>query len=81
MNKNWKPTQTNLEKYVTAQIIQLCKLSGFADAMNAQKAKSFDALAKGNKAAMIKGILAHDFDWSDFAPDAYKALMPKPTPQ
>ena len=72
----WKPTQANLEKYVTTQIIHLCKLSGFAEAMNTQKLKSFDSLAKGNKAAVIKGILAHKFDWSGFAPNAYIALLP-----
>ena len=73
----WTPTKDVLEKYTTAQLISVCKLSGFADAMEKDKPDSFMKLSKGKKELLLTAILDTPFDWSNYAPTGYQSLLPK----
>lgn len=77
LSAKWVPTEKVLKLYTTAQLIQLCKLSGFAEAMEKKAAKSFDKISKGKKDVLLKALLATPFDWTHFAPAGYQKLLPK----
>ncbi|MCI2286088.1 hypothetical protein L3081_25020 [Colwellia sp. MSW7] len=73
----WTPTKDVLKNYTTAQLISVCKLSGFSEAMEKQTPDSFTKLSKGKKDVLLTAILETPFDWSNFAPMGYQALLPK----
>lgn len=77
LTEKWIPTEKVLKLYTTAQLIQLCKLSGFAESMEKKAPKSFDKISKGKKDVLLKGMLETPFDWTHFAPAGYQKLLPK----
>lgn len=76
LTRQWKPTNDVLKNYTTAQLISVCKLSGFADAMEKENPTSFTKLSKGKKDLLLKAIVETPFDWSNFAPMGYQKLLP-----
>ena len=77
LSAKWVPNIKVLKLYTTAQLIQLCKLSGFAEAMENKAPKSFDKISKGKKDVLLKAILETPFDWTHFSPAGYQKLLPK----
>lgn len=71
----WTPTKERLEKYTTNGLSALCVEAGFDKAMNGLKAGEFAKAMKKSKGDIIKVILAFEFDWSNFAPSEYLAMI------
>jgi hypothetical protein len=71
----WVPTKAILSEYTIGSLSALCAKAGFDKAMEEHKAGSFTKAANSGKGKFIDTILATQFDWSNFAPDEYLALI------
>lgn len=73
--RQWRPTEEILKKYTTQALELMVKQSGLAEHLDAKEAGSSKKLLGLNKAGLVSGILAADFDWSHYAPPAYQDLL------
>ncbi|WP_282109246.1 PRTRC system ParB family protein [Shewanella algicola] len=71
----WNPTKALLAEYTVGSLTALCIKAGLDTAMNNHEAGSFNKAAASGKGKFIDTIIATEFDWSDFAPDEYLALI------
>ncbi|MEH6454737.1 MAG: PRTRC system ParB family protein [Cocleimonas sp.] len=71
----WIPTKSILSEYTIGSLSALCVKAGFDKAMDNKKAGSFTKATNSGKGKFIDTILSTQFDWSNFAPAEYIALI------
>ena len=77
--KTWKADKGTLSNYMKGGISALCNESGFATAYDAKYGvAAFKKLENKSKTDLVKGIVADDFDWTNFAPTDYLDILKKP---
>ena len=71
----WTPTKERMTLYKITQIANICQKSGFVESYEkVNKKGSFSKLMKNRKSDIVDAIMAHDFDWSAYAPSDYLDL-------
>ncbi|WP_024603894.1 MULTISPECIES: ParB/RepB/Spo0J family partition protein [unclassified Pseudoalteromonas] len=74
--RDWMPTEKRLAMYNIAQLENLCEVSGFAKSYKENIGeKEYSQLFKNRKDTIVKTIIKYKFDWTDFAPKDYLALI------
>ncbi|SEG89445.1 ParB/RepB/Spo0J family partition protein [Marinobacterium lutimaris] len=78
--ESWKPH--TLKHYPTAQVARLCTEAGFHTQYDQTHGDgAFNKLAKGKKSDLLAAIDTSDFDWTNYAPAAYRAHFTKKLPK
>lgn len=72
----WTPTKDRIGMYNISQIKQMCKESGFEQAYEkANGENSFTQLFNSRKDDIVEGVMGFGFDWTNYAPSDYIALL------
>lgn len=75
---SWTPTPDIWKLHTKHQITIICEDSGFKDAYEKEKgASTWSKMMKNSLSDIYKALDEFEFDWSDYAPDAYIEMAVK----